>query len=132
MEAQPVLSPEIQRRIERVCACLTTPVVEKEDPHACQTLQDRMVADRVSGVSIAVIHNGDIEWAQGFGVVRLGGTPVAAETLFQAGSISKPVAAMATGSSAPIAVGRVGSQSSFWCSLPHRSRCVKDWWSLYL
>jgi len=54
-----------------------------------------MAADRVPGVSIAVIHNREIDWAQGFGVVQLGGTPVATETLFQAGSISKPVAAMA-------------------------------------
>jgi CubicO group peptidase (beta-lactamase class C family) len=90
-----VLSPEIQRRIESVCACLTTPVVEKDDPHACQKLQDRMAADRVPGVSVAVIHNGAIEWAQGFGVVQLGGAPVTVETLFQAGSISKPVSAMA-------------------------------------
>src|SRR5579864_1246166 len=63
MEAQPVLSPEIQRRIERVCACLTTPMVDKGDPHACQTLHDRMTADRVLGISIAVIHHGEIEWA---------------------------------------------------------------------
>src|SRR5215510_2142766 len=88
--AQPVLSPEIQPRIERVGACLTTPVVEKDDPHACQTLQDRTAADRVPGVSIAVIHNGAIEWAQGFGVIQLGGAPVTVETLFQAGGISKP------------------------------------------
>jgi CubicO group peptidase (beta-lactamase class C family) len=95
MEAQPVLSPEIQRRIERVCACLTAPIVEKDDPHACQTLHDRMTADRVPSISIAVIHNGEIEWAQGFGVAQLDGAPVTAETLFQSGSISKPVAAMA-------------------------------------
>jgi hypothetical protein len=56
--AQTMLSPEIQRRIERVCARLTTPVVEKDDPHVCQTLQDRMAADRVPGVSIAVIPEG--------------------------------------------------------------------------
>jgi CubicO group peptidase (beta-lactamase class C family) len=93
IEAQPVLSPEIQDRIERVCACLTTPVIEKDDP--CQTLHDRMAADRVPGVSVAVIHNGEIEWAQGFGVAQSGGAPVTTETLFQAGSISKPVAAMA-------------------------------------
>jgi CubicO group peptidase (beta-lactamase class C family) len=93
--AQTALSPEVQSRIENVAACLTTPVVEKDDPHACQTLADRMVADHVPGVSVAVIHNGAIEWALGFGVVRLGGAPVTAETLFQAGSISKPVAAMA-------------------------------------
>jgi CubicO group peptidase (beta-lactamase class C family) len=90
-----VLSPEIQRRIERVCACLTTPIVAKDDPHACQTLHDRMTADRVPGISIAVIHNGQIEWARGFGVAQSDGAPVTAETLFQSGSISKPVAAMA-------------------------------------
>ena len=86
---------EVQSRIEKVTSCLTTPVVEKDDPHACQTLQDRMAAEHVPGVSIAVIHNGAVEWAQGFGVMQLGGKPVTAETLFQAGSISKPVAAMA-------------------------------------
>src|SRR5215471_3300393 len=95
LAAQTVLSPEVQRRVESVGACLTTPVVERDDPHACQTLQDRMAADRVPGVSIAVIHNGEIEWAQGFGVAQLGGASVTVETLFQAGSISKPVSAMA-------------------------------------
>jgi CubicO group peptidase (beta-lactamase class C family) len=69
LAVQTVLPPEIQRRIESVGACLTAPVVENDDPHACQTLQDRMAADRVPGVSIAVIHNGEIEWARGFGVV---------------------------------------------------------------
>jgi len=49
----------------------------------------------VPGVSVAVVHNGVIEWAQGFGVVQAGGKPVTADTLFQAGSISKPLAAMA-------------------------------------
>jgi CubicO group peptidase (beta-lactamase class C family) len=93
--AQTMLSREIQHRIDNVCACLTTRVVEKDDPDACQKLQDRMAANHVPGVSIAVIHNGAIEWAQGFGVVQLGAGPVTAETLFQAGSISKPVAAMA-------------------------------------
>lgn len=90
-----MVRPEIQDRIERVCACLTTPVVEKDDPHACQTLQDGMAAFGVPGISIAVIHHGRIEWARGFGVAHLAGAPVTAETLFQAGSISKPVAAMA-------------------------------------
>ncbi len=52
-----------------------------------------MEALRVPGVSIAVIHNGEIAWARGFGVTRLGGDPVTPDTLFQAGSISKPVAA---------------------------------------
>jgi CubicO group peptidase (beta-lactamase class C family) len=93
--AQAMPSPEIQRRIDDVCACLMTKVVEKNDPRPCQTLQDRMAAYHVPGVSIAIIHGGSIEWAQGFGVAQPGGSPVTAETLFQAGSISKPVAAMA-------------------------------------
>ena len=93
--AQTALSPEVQTRIENVAACLNTPVVEKDAPPACQTLADRMVADHVPGVSVAVIHNGAIEWTQGFGVVQLGAGSVKAETLFQAGSMSKPVAAMA-------------------------------------
>ena len=42
--AQAMLSPETQRRIESVGACLTTPVVEKDDPRPCQTLQRRMAA----------------------------------------------------------------------------------------
>lgn len=54
-----------------------------------------MAAYHVPGVSIAVIHDGAIEWAQGFGVLKAGGGPVTTDTLFQAGSISKPVAAMA-------------------------------------
>jgi CubicO group peptidase (beta-lactamase class C family) len=86
---------EVQNRIDRVSACLTTVVVEKDAPLPCQSLQSRMAHDRVPGVSIAVIHNGAIEWAQGFGVVEPGGTAVTPDTLFQAGSISKPVAAMA-------------------------------------
>src|ERR1041384_6050520 len=95
ISAQTTRSPDIQRRVENVCACLMTKVVERDDPDTCQRLEDRMAAYHVPGVSIAVIHNGSIEGAQGFGVVQAGGRPVTAETLFQAGSISKPVAAMA-------------------------------------
>jgi CubicO group peptidase (beta-lactamase class C family) len=54
-----------------------------------------MAGTHVPGVSIAVIHSGIIEWARGVGVARLGGPLVTAETLSQAGSISKPVAALA-------------------------------------
>jgi CubicO group peptidase (beta-lactamase class C family) len=93
LAAQTALSPENERRVESVCAFLTTTVVAKGAPQAHQ--RDRMAGAHVPGVSIAVIHNGIIEWAQGFGVARLGGPAVTAETLFQAGSISKPVAALA-------------------------------------
>lgn len=47
------------------------------------------------GVSIAVLHDGKIEWSKGYGVTRAGGAQVTPDTLFQAGSISKPVTALA-------------------------------------
>ena len=90
-----VLPAETQQHVEKVKTCLTEPAVIKDDPHTCHTLAERMTELHVPGVSIAVIHNGVIEWAQGFGVQQVGGKPVSADTLFQAGSISKPVAAMA-------------------------------------
>ncbi len=70
-------------------------VIVKGEPAATAKLADRMAALHVPGVSIAVIHDGRIEWARGFGVTRSGGPPVTPDTLFQAASISKPVAAMA-------------------------------------
>jgi len=89
-------SAETQQHIKDVVAGLAPSVVVKGDAAAEHTLSDRMAAWHVPGVSIAVIHHGVIEWAQGFGVASVGGAPVTAETLFQAGSISKPVSAMGT------------------------------------
>jgi CubicO group peptidase (beta-lactamase class C family) len=59
------------------------------------TLADRMAHYKVPGVSIAVIQRGRIDWTRGFGVREAGGSdPVTPETLFQAGSISKPTFAL--------------------------------------
>ena len=60
------------------------------------TLADRLAYFHTPGVSIAVIHGGKIAWARGFGVRDVErGLPVTEETVFQAGSISKPVFAIA-------------------------------------
>ena len=57
-------------------------------------IEERMKELRIPGVSIAVLHNGEIEWAKGYGMAdSLDNRKVTTETLFQAGSISKPVAA---------------------------------------
>jgi CubicO group peptidase (beta-lactamase class C family) len=60
------------------------------------TLQQVMERFRVPGVSVAVIKDFKIDWAKGYGVADVeSGMRVDADTIFQAASISKPVAAMA-------------------------------------
>ena len=60
------------------------------------TLQQVMEQFRVPGVSVAVIRDFKVDWAKGYGTADVeSGTRVDVDTLFQAASISKPVAAMA-------------------------------------
>src|SRR5215216_5570619 len=64
-------------------------------PRKSYNIMDRMKYFNVPGVSIAVINNGNIEWARGYGAMEMNGDQtVALDTLFQAASISKPVSAM--------------------------------------
>ncbi len=59
------------------------------------TLKQFMQKYSIPGLSVAIIDNYKVAWAGGFGVTAPGGTePVTTSTLFQAGSISKPVAAV--------------------------------------
>jgi CubicO group peptidase (beta-lactamase class C family) len=85
--------PDLMHRIERVLNGLRTAVVVDGD--APMKLSDRMKEFHVPGISIAVIHGGTLEWARGFGKTAVGGPSVVPETPFHAGSISKPVTAMA-------------------------------------
>lgn len=59
-------------------------------------LAERMAALKVPGISIALINHGAIEWARGYGWADVAaGRRVTEHTRFQAGSISKPLTAMA-------------------------------------
>lgn len=89
-------SPDTQRLIDKITSCLPPPVIVKDDPLTCTPLLTRMQQLHIPGVSVAVVHHGVIEWARGYGTATPAGAPVTPDTLFQAGSISKPVAAMAT------------------------------------
>ena len=91
----PAASPAIEQHVQHVENGLIGGVVIKGEAHATHSLADRMKELNVPGVSIAVVHEGKIEWARGFGVTHIGGPAITADTLFQAGSISKPLAAMA-------------------------------------
>ena len=78
--------------IERIEG-VQTPDRQGLDPF---TLVEVMEKYGVPGVSVAVIHDFRIHWSKGYGIADVEtGAKVDTETLFQAASISKPVAAMA-------------------------------------
>jgi CubicO group peptidase (beta-lactamase class C family) len=81
-------------RIRAVETGLMPEVIVKGRPVPRHTIEERMKALNVPGVSVAVIRNYEIEWAKGYGFADVTTKrPVTTETLFLAGSISKPVAA---------------------------------------
>jgi hypothetical protein len=68
------------------------PAWEREPPQHLAQLLERF---RIPGVSIAVVAGGALAWAYAWGAAQAGRPgPVTEHTLFQAGSISKPVAAV--------------------------------------
>ena len=85
---------DLESRIHRVEArVVDLPMGENQAPLRLD-LSQLMKLYNVPGLSIAVIDNYKIVWAKGYGVRETGSsTPVTPKTLFQAGSISKPVAA---------------------------------------
>ncbi len=59
-------------------------------------LEKGMQENHIPGVSIVVVQNYQIKWAQGFGMADIKNhKPITPHVLFQAASISKPVTAMA-------------------------------------
>lgn len=68
----------------------------KGDSSITYNIQDRMDHYKVPGVSIAIVQDGIIKWAKGYGIANTNtGRKVDTATIFQAGSISKPLAAIA-------------------------------------
>ena len=77
-------------------SALLPTVTTRGEPIARTSLADRMAELGVPGVSVAVLVDGEIAWARGYGLADVeSGRPVTPNTLFQAASISKPVAALA-------------------------------------
>ena len=79
------------RKIE--ATALDIPMGENEPPVRL-SLAQLMELYEVPGLSIAVIDDFKVVWAKGYGTIGTGSSaPVTTRTLFQAGSIGKPVAA---------------------------------------
>ena len=81
--------------IARVENGLVSAVAIVGQPAERRSITAEMARLHVLGVSVAVLRAGAIAWAKGYGVTRAGGPAVTPDTLFQAGSISKPVTAFA-------------------------------------
>jgi CubicO group peptidase (beta-lactamase class C family) len=72
------------------------PAVQLEgEPEVLWTLEERMAHHHVPAVSMAVLRGGEILWSRAWGMADVqAGTPATPETLFQAASMSKPVAGL--------------------------------------
>lgn len=87
VQAQASVAAAIEKRLG--------PAVEiAGQPAPTRTLVDAMAGMRVPGVSVALLRGGRLAWARGYGQEDVAGGPITTETLFQAGSISKPIAAL--------------------------------------
>lgn len=87
-------SDALSARIQRIEDGLLPAAVLAGGEVPTFTIEERMKLYNVPGLSIAVINDGEVEWARGYGVLELGSDhPVDTHTLFQAASISKPVVA---------------------------------------
>jgi CubicO group peptidase (beta-lactamase class C family) len=89
-------SEDVGAREKRVEEGLEPVDVGKGEPPLKLDLAAMMNAFNAPGMSVAVIDGYKIAWTKGYGVTEPGGkVPVTTRTLFQAGSISKPVATAA-------------------------------------
>jgi CubicO group peptidase (beta-lactamase class C family) len=83
------------RHIARIEQRLIAPDYAKPVPSDHASINDRLAHWHVAGVSIAVINDGKVEWAKGYGVADLAtGRAVDEHTLFHGASLSKPVNAI--------------------------------------
>jgi len=91
----PQYSVEIENRIKRITENLNVSGQFWTSGRKA-SLTERLDYYKIPGISIAVINNGEIEWARGFGFKDVSSRePVVQNTLFQAASISKVLTAIA-------------------------------------
>lgn len=87
---------EIEVEINAIENNLLPAIQIKDEPIQKFTIAERMEHYKVPGISIAVVKEGEIRWAKGYGIANTNdSSEVTTNTLFQAGSISKPIAALA-------------------------------------
>jgi CubicO group peptidase (beta-lactamase class C family) len=91
----PVRAEAAGERIARVEAGLLGDTVIVNRPGQTRRLADEMARLKVPAVQAAVIDQGRLAWSRAWGVATPGGPPVSPDSLFQAGSVSKSLTALA-------------------------------------
>lgn len=82
--------------ISNIESGLLLPIALKGQDNPHFKIADRMQEYRVPGASIAIVKNGQIAWSKAYGLADTEtNLQIDTATLFQAGSVSKPVAALA-------------------------------------
>ncbi|MEL6557008.1 MAG: serine hydrolase [Bacteroidota bacterium] len=85
----------LTQRISRIENGLQPNVQIEGDKAPTYNMEARLRELGIPGVSIAVVNKGELEWAKGYGMADSSeNRSVTAETMFLAGSISKPVSAL--------------------------------------
>lgn len=91
-----VFAQEKDAEINAIENNLMAAIQIKGEPVNKYSIAERMEHYKVPGISIAVVKDGVIRWAKGYGIANTkDSSKVNINTLFQAGSISKPIAALA-------------------------------------
>jgi len=104
--AQPKPDDDVKSRQERIENGIQPVELGNGQEPAKLSLAELMKLYKDPGLTVAVIDGYKIAWTKAYGTTELGGNaPVTTKTLFQAGSISKPVAA--TGMLALVQAGKL-------------------------
>jgi CubicO group peptidase (beta-lactamase class C family) len=105
-EAKPKPNDDLKSRQERIENGIEPIQLGSGQDDAKLSLAELMKLYKDPGLTVAVIDGYKIAWTKAYGTTDLGGkAPVTTKTLFQAGSISKPVAA--TGMLALVQAGKL-------------------------
>lgn len=93
--ASPTMENAIAAEIKAIENSLTPTLQIKGEEIKSYTIEERLAEYKIPGISVAIVRNGKLHWAKGYGLANTEtGQMVDTSTLFQAASISKPVSGM--------------------------------------
>ena len=95
--SESIWSQDLETRIQQVENGLTLQaIVPKGKPIPARNILEKLREHKIHGASVAVVHNGKIDWLKTYGVTDAeSANAVTTQTLFQSASIGKVITALA-------------------------------------